>query len=141
MFQRWKHKLKRTKEIQALRDYIDKEFKDAADVAKTPQEKGEAEQFAYSHCQWEINQLEYLEQEDILIALKTAPFEVPEEYWADGGYEFKKILRKKYVAWASHELKKLRYAEIEFWTKLIGTLVLPVIAIIVSIFALLHKSK
>jgi len=137
MFERWKHVRARKKEIQSLRDYIDKEFKTAINAATTPQEKGEAEQLAYSSCQWEINQLEYLQQEDIITALKVAPFEVPEEYWENGGYDFKKVLRIKYVPWAAHELKKIRHAEIEFWAKL----ALPIVALIVSIIALVRKSR
>jgi lipopolysaccharide export LptBFGC system permease protein LptF len=137
MFERWKYKRKRKAEIQSLRDYIDKEFKEAADAAKTPQEKGEAEQFAYSSCQYEINKLDYLRQEDIIEKLKTAPFEVPQDYWYDGGWEYQKVLTSKGEAWARHELDKLWRAKVEFWAKL----VLPVLALVISIIALVKKSR
>lgn len=136
MFERWKYKRKRKATIASLREYIDKEFKEATASAKTPREKGEAEQMAYSMCQYEINELDYLQQEDVLDALKTAPFEVPKEYWEDGGYGYKKVLSWKGQAWALHELKKIRNAEIEFWFKL----VLPILALIISIIALVHKN-
>ena len=136
MFERLKYTRKRKAEIASLREYIDKEFKGAASTAKTPQEKGEAEQMAYSMCQWEMNQLDYLEQEDVLTKLKTAPFEVQADYWYDGGYGYKKVLTNKGHAWAKHELKKIRNADIEFWFKL----VVPILALVLSIIALVRKS-
>ena len=136
MFERWKHVKKRKKDIQSLREYIDKEFNEALASAKTPQEKGEAEQMAHSMTFWEQIELDYLIQEDTINALKSAPFEVPEEYWYDAGWGYKKTLTRKGHAWAKHELKKIRNADIEFWMKL----VLPLVALVVSIIALLKKS-
>jgi len=136
MFKRWMYRRNRKAEIQSLREYIDGEFASALKAAKTPQEKVEAEEFAYSCCQYEINQLDYLRQEDIIAKLKTAPFEVPADYWDDNGYEFTKTLTRRGEAWARHELKKIRNTEIEFWAKL----VLPVVALVVSIIALVKKN-
>jgi len=136
MLERLKYKRKRKAEIHSLREGIDQEFKAAVEAAKLPHEKWEAEQMAFSMTQWERNQLDYLEQEDTLIKLKQAPFEVPEDYWYDGGYGYKKVLTKKGHAWAKHELTKLRNADIEFWMKL----VLPVVALVISIIALVKKS-
>jgi hypothetical protein len=136
MLERWKYVRKRKKDIEGLRQYIDAEFKKAVDAAKTPKEKFEAEQFAFSWCSQELNELEYLKQEDVIEGLKKAPFEVPEEYWQDHGYEYKRTLKSKGLAWATHELDKIRREKIEFWFKMI----VPVAALIISIVALAKKS-
>jgi hypothetical protein len=137
MFERWKYRRKRKAEIQSLKDYIDKEFKQAVDAAESPKEKFEAEQFAYSYCSQEINELEYLQQEEVIEGLKKAPFEVPDEYWQDHGNDYKRTLRSKGLAWATHELDKIQREKIEFWFKMI----LPVAALIISIIALMKKSR
>lgn len=136
MFERLKYTRKRKAEIASLREGIDEEFKEAIAAAKLPHEKWEAEQMAYSMTQWDRNQLDFLRQEDTLEKLKTAPFEVPEDFWYDGGHGYKKVLTNKGHAWAKHELKKIRNADIEFWFKL----VLPILALVLSIVALVRKS-
>jgi hypothetical protein len=131
-----KKRKERKKEIARLRKYIDDVFASELNEAKTPQERGEADQIAYSITQWERNKLDFLEQENILKKLRSAPFNVPDEYWYDAGWEYQKVLTRKGEVWARHELKKLRNADIEFWAKL----VLPVLALIISIIALVKKT-
>ncbi len=127
---------KAKKQIQSLKDYIDKEFKQAFDAAGSPKEKSEAEQFAYSWCSQEINELEYLQQENVIEGLKKAPSEVPNDYWQEHGNEYHRTHRSKGLAWATHELDKIRREKIEFWFKMI----VPVAALIISIIALVKKS-
>jgi hypothetical protein len=67
--------------------------------------------------------------------LKTAPFEVPKDYWYDSGWGYKSVLTSKGEAWVRHELKKVWRADVEFWFKL----VLPTLALILSIIALIRK--
>jgi hypothetical protein len=136
MFERLRYKRKRKAEIASLRAYIDNEIESAVKAVKTPYEKGEAEHMALSWCSQEINQLKYLQQQDILERLKKAPFEVPAEYWEDSGYKYNRVLRSMGLAWATHELKKIRNADIEFWFKL----VVPILALVISIIALVKKS-
>jgi hypothetical protein len=127
----------RNKKIAELREYIDRVYAGELKDAKTPQEKGEAYQIAHSICEYEENELDFLRQEDILNQLKSAPFEVPKEYWDEGKYCYKTVLTYRGEIWARNELKKVRREEIEFWFKI----VLPVIAIIISVIALVKSAK
>lgn len=137
MFERWKYKKKRKAEIESLRKYIAEQYASELKGAVTAQEKGEADQIAYSVTQHERNTLDYLEQEDLLKELAKAPLDVPEEYWYDPGWGYQKTLYHKGEVWARHELEKLWRAKVEFWFKL----VLPVLALILSIVALVKKSR
>jgi lipopolysaccharide export LptBFGC system permease protein LptF len=137
MFERWKYKRKRKQEVAELTAYIDGQYASELNGAKTEQEKGDADQIAYSITEWQRNRLDWLLQEDILEALKTAPFDVPEDYWYDAGWGYKKVLTRKGDAWARHELDKMWRANVEFWFKL----VLPIFALALSIIALVKKSN
>lgn len=136
MFERWKYKRARKKEIAELEEYIRGVFEAEHKGTKTAQESYDAHQLAHSICQYEENRMDFLQQEDILKKLKTAPFEVPVDYWYEGGWGYEKVLTNKGVAWAAHELDKLKKAKIEFWFKL----VVPILALVLSIIALVKKS-
>lgn len=73
MFERWKYKKKRKAEIESLRKYIAEQYASELKGAVTAQEKGEADQVAYSITQHERNTLDYLEQEDLLNELAKHP--------------------------------------------------------------------
>jgi hypothetical protein len=135
MFQSLKKRRVRNKKIAELREYIDSVYESEVKGAKTPQEKGEAYQIARSICESEENELDYLRQEDILEKLTTAPFEVPKEHWEDGGLGYRAVLTERGEVWARNKLKKVWRKDIEFWMKL----VLPVLALILSIIALVGK--
>jgi hypothetical protein len=136
MFERSKYKRWRKKKIASLHKYIKEQYASELAGAKTTQEKGEADQIAYSITQHERNTVDYLEQEDLLNKLSKTPLEVPEELWYDPGWGYKRVLQHKGEVWVRHELKRLRNADIEFWAKL----VVPTLALIISIIALVKKS-
>lgn len=137
MFDRLKKHRSRKKRITELREYIDRVYAGEQKNAKTPQEKGEAHQIVHSVCEYEENELDYLRQEAILDKLNSAPFEVPKEYWDEGGYSYKTVLTYKGEIWARNALDRVWKEKIEFWLKI----VLPVIAIIISVIALVKSSK
>ncbi len=136
MLQQIRKHRERKKEIAELGTYIAGVYASELNGAKTPQERGVADQIAYSITQWEQNRITLLMQEEILNKLGTVPFDVPDEYWADAGRGYQRVLTHKGEVWARHELKKLRKADIEFWAKL----VLPVVALVISIIALVKES-
>lgn len=135
MFPALKKRRVRKKKIAELREYIDSVHETEFKGAKTPQEKDEAYQIARSICESEMNELNYLRQEDILEKLTTAPFEVPKEYWEDSGLGYRPVLTYRGAVWARNELKKVWRTDVEFWLKL----VLPVLALIISIVALVRR--
>ena len=135
MFQALKKRRVRKKRVAELREYIDSVYESEVKGAKTPKEKGEAYQIARSICESEENELEYLRQEDILERLTTAPFEVPKEYWGGDGLGNRAVLTYRGAVWARNELKKVWRTDVEFWMKL----VLPLLALILSIIALVRK--
>jgi hypothetical protein len=135
MFQALKKRQARKKRIAELREYICNTYESEAKGAKTSKEKGEAYQIARSLCELEENELNYLRQENILRKLKTAPFEVPKEYWEGSGWEYKAVLTYRGEVWVRNELEKVWRTEVEFWFKL----VLPVLALVLSIIALVRK--
>ncbi len=137
MFVSIKKHRERKKEIEELGKYIEGVYASEFSGTKTPQERGEADQIAYSMTQWEQNRITLLMQEKILKKLGSVPFNVPDEYWADTGREYQRVLTHKGEVWARHEIKKLLKTEIEFWAKL----VLPVVALVLSIIALVKKSR
>jgi hypothetical protein len=83
---------------------------------------------------WE-QAIDVLKQEKLMARLEKSPLQVPPEYWFDTGVPYRRALTFKGQAWALHELKKLRNAEIEFWFKL----VVPVAALIISVIALVRS--
>jgi len=104
--------------------------------AKTEHEKYEADQIAHAVCQREENELTFLRQEDIIQQLKNALFEVSDGYWINSQWGLKKVLTKKGEAWARAELWKHKKDNIEFFSKLI----IPIVALLISIAALVKKS-
>jgi hypothetical protein len=110
----------------------------SSDCGESQEKRKEAYQIAHSICESEENELDYLRQENTLDQLRSAPFEVPDEYWNDYGDDgrwYKKTLTRKGEAWARHEMKKLQRADVEFWFKL----VVPIVALVTSIVALVRK--
>jgi lipopolysaccharide export LptBFGC system permease protein LptF len=73
----------------------------------------------------------------LLNKLRRSPLVVPQEYFEDVDRTYKLALTMKGEAWARHELKKISRAEVEFW----GKLILPVLALVISIVALVHKTR
>jgi hypothetical protein len=138
MFAAWK---RREREIE---EYIAKESADALKDAQTAQEKWDAGQMVHSMTQDEHFEAEHLRQHSLLKKLRRSPLEVSEDFmweepnWRGGSdlnYDHHNLTRKG-EKWARHELAKLRKAEIEFWFKL----VMPVVALVMSIIALVKKS-
>jgi hypothetical protein len=126
--------------IAELRKYITGTYESELRGAKSEQERGEAYQIAHSIVQVEENELEYLQQETLQRRLGHSPIEVPNEYWNDKDLWEKPTLTNKGEAWARRELRKIWMADVEFWAKLVATLVLPTVAIVLSIIALVKKS-
>jgi len=122
--------------MRELREYIDKITEDEIKSVKTSQEQGEAYQIIAHITEREENEFEYLRQEDVLNKLRRSPIDVPGEYWEDAEMGYKTVLTSKGEVWARREIVKLWQAKVEFWAKL----VLPVVALVISIIALVKKS-
>jgi hypothetical protein len=84
----------------------------------------------------EHNEMVHLQQEDLKQKLFRSPIEVPDEYWSPCGRGEHRTLTFKGEAWARSELKKMWRQDVEFWFKL----VVPILALILSIIALVKKS-
>jgi lipopolysaccharide export LptBFGC system permease protein LptF len=104
-------------------------------TAPTTEESDKAFNEYNEHMRPVMNELSHLRQKELLYKVDNSPLEVPDEYWFDTKDPYRKILSPKGIAWAEHELKKIRNAEIEFWFKL----VVPVAALIISVVALIRS--
>jgi len=137
MWERIRLYRERQAEIVRLDAYIQREFDGAIKEAKTAQEKYDAGQLAHSITEFERNRLAFLRQESLLRRIKHAPFEVPSDYWNDSPWGMERTLTRTGEAWARAELKRLWRLDVEFWAKL----VMPILALIISIIALVKKSR
>jgi hypothetical protein len=136
MLQRWKDTKRRNARIKELQQYIDKTFEHELKDVKTEQENFEAHQRIFALVKYEHNELENLRQHLLQNRLRRSPIEVPEEYWNPCDRDERRTLTYKGEVWARRELKKLLMADIEFWFKL----VVPLLALILSIIALVKRS-
>lgn len=123
--------------MRELRQFIEKVNEEELRHAKTPQERAEAHELIFELTKYEENEHENLRQRDLLNKLRRSPLVVPQEYFEDVDRTYKLALTMKGEAWARHELKKIWRAEVEFW----GKLILPVLALVISIIALVHKTR
>ena len=135
----------RCKREAALFLSMNKVFRESGmEEAETPDDKSRAWRI---YCDSTVDtqfELDHIQQYDLREELTASPLDVPDKYWETrpgwGGlndpFNRHRNLNRQGIIWVGHELKKLRNAEIEFWFKL----VLPVVALVVSIIALVKKS-
>jgi hypothetical protein len=140
-----KRKRENRKQIK-LYQQLAKQISDAYEAKTRPNADGreitsEEADFAFhdynEHMSPVLRHLTHLRQKALLHKLDMSPLEVPDEYWFDTKDPYRKVLYPKGVAWAEHELKKIRNGEIEFWFKL----VVPVAALIISVIALIRSGR
>lgn len=124
----------RRRKVTELTDYIDTTIAAEVKAAKTPQEEAEAYSIGLSIVQVEVNELDHLRQSPLVARLKSEGVLIPDEYWHECDY-WMKPLTNKGETWVRGEVKRLQRATIEFWFKL----VLPIVALVISIVALLKK--
>jgi hypothetical protein len=121
--------------MQQLRQGIDAVTKAQLRGANTPAEVDAAFKVIYAQIKYDQNELEHWSQAELLARLDKAGATIPAEHYKQNGWPMKTTLTDAGEVWGLRELKKLRREEIEFWAKL----VLPVVALIVSIIALATK--
>jgi hypothetical protein len=138
MFRRWRYKKIRKARIEELRQYVDKvlDWDSIAEGTEITDEYMEDETRKEALIRLEHNEMVHLQQEDLKQKLHRSPIQVPDEYWSPCGRGEQRTLTFKGEAWARGELKKLWRSDVEFWFKL----VVPILALILSIIALVHKN-
>jgi len=135
MLARYKQKRATAIRMRKLRQGIDAVYESELSGAKTPAEREVAYEVIRAQVMYDENEFEHLRQADLLARLSKEALTIPNEYYSDHGGSMRTTLTYAGEMWARKELKKLRREEIEFWAKL----VLPVVALIVSIIALAKK--
>lgn len=131
-----KLKKERQERIHALQTYIANVHEEEFRNAKTPQEKGEADQRVYVITRDEENELTTLLQGNLVARLSRVGIEIPEKHWNNEEYPLRKTLSWSGEMWAKNEYTKYRDSRIEFWAKII----LPILSLIVSIIALFRSA-
>jgi hypothetical protein len=136
MFQAIKDERKRRKQIKELDAFIDKTIAEEVKTATTKQEEGEAYSRAFSMVEEEWNERDYLRQRPWLRRLRKEGILVPQEYFEERPRHLKPVLNATGETWVRGEYRRLGRLTIEFWFKL----VVPILALILSIIALVKKS-
>jgi hypothetical protein len=121
--------------MRELKQGIDAVYATELSEARTPTEREVAYEVARPQVMCEENELRHLSQANLLTRLSKEALEIPKEHYFDHGEHLRTTLTDAGEMWARRELKRLRREQIEFWAKL----VLPVVALIVSIIALAKK--
>jgi lipopolysaccharide export LptBFGC system permease protein LptF len=135
MFAKYKQNRATALRMRQLRQEIDNIYEYELRGAKTPAERQVAYDIINEQVKYQENEFEHLRQSDLLAKLSKEALTIPAEHYEDYGASLKTTLTYAGEMWARRELKKLRREEIEFWAKL----VLPVVALVVSIIALVKK--
>ena len=136
MFQAIKDDWARRKQIRELDAYIDKVFDEESKTAKNRYEEGEAYSRAQSMVEDEMNERDYLRQKTWLRLLSKEGVLVPKEHWQERYEYLKPVLNQAGEMWVRGEYRRLLRMNIEFWFKL----VVPIMALVLSIIALVKKS-
>jgi hypothetical protein len=139
MFKRWRYKKARKKRIEELRQRVDRvlDWDSITEETEITDEYMEDETRKEALIRLDHNEMVHLQQEDLKQKLFRSPIEVPNEHWSPSGRDEHRTLTFKGEAWARSELKKMWRQDVEFWFKL----VVPILALILSIIALVHKSR
>ena len=137
MFRAIKDEHARRKQIRELDAYIDKVFDEEVKTAKNNQEVGEAYSRAHSMVEEEMNERDHLRQKPWLNRLNKEGVLVPKEYWEEHYEYLKPTLNSTGEVWVRGEYRRLWRMNIEFWFKL----VVPLLALVLSIIALVKKSR
>jgi lipopolysaccharide export LptBFGC system permease protein LptF len=122
------------KRIKLLTKSIAETIAEEEKNAKTKQEKRDAFSLAMAMTEEDRNELEHLRQKPSVSLLRKEGVKIPNEYWEATWYS-KETLTSEGEDWTRFEANKLWRTNVEFWFKLI----VPLIALVLSIIALVKK--
>lgn len=127
----------RRKKTNELKAYINSVYDAELKGVSGEEQRKEAYEVARAQVLYEENDLDVLLQQKLLSQLDKAGIEVPDEYWNGEEWPLQRTLLPQGEKWARRQLRRYRDERIEFWSKL----VVPILALIISIIALFVRSR